>query len=67
MTDIADTASDYQTRHNAEALSRVVRYTGQSATHCDECADPIPEGRREAVPGCRLCTGCQDIEDQRQL
>ena len=28
---------------------------GDSATDCDECGVPIPEARRKAVPGVRLC------------
>lgn len=37
---------------------------GQSATHCDECGDPIPERRREAIPGVRLCVNCQEAFDE---
>ncbi|MGI6655319.1 MAG: DksA/TraR family C4-type zinc finger protein [Desulfobulbus sp.] len=32
---------------------------GESLTHCAECDDPIPEGRRRALPGVRLCVACQ--------
>jgi phage/conjugal plasmid C-4 type zinc finger TraR family protein len=32
---------------------------GQSLTHCEECDRSIPEARREAVPGVRLCVACQ--------
>lgn len=32
-----------------------------SATHCVECGDDIPQARREAVPGCRTCSDCQQI------
>jgi phage/conjugal plasmid C-4 type zinc finger TraR family protein len=28
-------------------------------TECDACGDEIPEARRLAVPGCRLCVKCQ--------
>lgn len=40
--------------------------TGPSLTHCEECASVIPEARRQAVPGVRLCIGCQEHEDARQ-
>lgn len=33
-------------------------YTGESATHCDECGEPIPESRRKAI-SCRYCLACQ--------
>ena len=36
---------------------------GESLTHCDECNKPIPEARREAVPGVRLCVPCQAQQD----
>ena len=28
---------------------------GPSLDHCEECDAPIPEARRKAVPGVRLC------------
>jgi phage/conjugal plasmid C-4 type zinc finger TraR family protein len=36
---------------------------GESATHCDECGDEIPEGRRRALPGARTCVSCQSARD----
>ncbi len=33
--------------------------TGESATHCAECEERIPEARRKAIPGVRLCVACQ--------
>lgn len=35
-------------------------YGSNSLTHCRECGDEIPEGRRNAVPGVRYCVHCQD-------
>ena len=32
---------------------------GDSRTHCAECEEPIPEARRRAVPGVKLCVDCQ--------
>ena len=32
---------------------------GESLTHCEECEEEIPEARREAIPGVRLCVECQ--------
>ena len=32
---------------------------GESSTHCDACEEPIPEARRNALPGVRLCVQCQ--------
>jgi len=39
---------------------------GQSLTHCMECEAPIPEARRIAVPGVRLCVVCQAELDAEQ-
>ena len=43
------------------ARSRLPR--GESARRCDECDATIPEARREAVPGVRLCVPCQEQAD----
>ncbi len=39
---------------------------GASLKRCAECAAKIPEARRKAVPGVRLCVSCQDARDQQQ-
>ncbi len=36
---------------------------GESLSHCEECNKPIPEARREAIPGVRLCIACQTEQD----
>ena len=36
---------------------------GESLTHCEECDAVIPEGRRKAIPGVRLCIHCQEMID----
>jgi phage/conjugal plasmid C-4 type zinc finger TraR family protein len=36
---------------------------GPSATHCQHCGEPIPEARRVALAGVRLCLGCQEAAD----
>ena len=37
---------------------------GDSLKRCEECDATIPEARREAVPGVRLCIGCQSERDE---
>lgn len=37
---------------------------GPSLTHCAECSAEIPEARRKAIPGVRLCITCQEAEDR---
>jgi phage/conjugal plasmid C-4 type zinc finger TraR family protein len=38
--------------------------TGAGLSHCAECAAEIPEARRNAVPGVRLCVSCQESHDR---
>ena len=41
---------------------------GDSLTHCEECDAAIPEARREAVPGVRLCVKCQsELDEESKL
>jgi len=37
--------------------------SGPGLAHCEECDAPIPEARRNAVPGVRLCVDCQAAHD----
>lgn len=39
---------------------------GVSLTHCAECEAEIPQARRLAVPGVRLCIVCQAEADAEQ-
>jgi len=39
---------------------------GPGLTHCEECEQEIPQARREAVPGVRLCVACQEARDIEQ-
>lgn len=38
--------------------------SGESLTHCADCGAGIPEARRTAIPGVRLCIACQEAEDR---
>ncbi len=48
----------------AQAKERMPK--GESLTHCEECDNAIPEARRQAVPGVRLCVQCQSELDEQQ-
>ena len=39
---------------------------GESLSHCEECGEPIPEPRRKALPGVRLCVACQSELDKEE-
>ena len=50
----------------AEELERLrakARPVGESLTHCAECDEPIPEARRQALPGVKLCIDCVQERD----
>lgn len=36
---------------------------GDSLTHCADCEEPIPEARRQAIPGVKLCIDCMQERD----
>lgn len=39
---------------------------GPGLERCEECDTPIPEARRKAIPGVRLCVSCQEAHDREQ-
>lgn len=40
--------------------------SGKGLSRCEECDAAIPEARRQAVPGVRLCISCQSELDREQ-
>jgi len=49
---------------DAIARARSGLSSGPSLSHCVECEAEIPEGRRLAIPGVRLCVDCQEAQDR---
>jgi phage/conjugal plasmid C-4 type zinc finger TraR family protein len=47
------------------ARSRIPR--GESLRKCCECGDAIPEARRKAIPGVRMCLACQESLDRERV
>ena len=39
---------------------------GESLENCEECDAVIPEARRQAMPGVRLCVSCQEEMEKHQ-
>lgn len=68
MPDIADLAQQHAELAEIELAGRIAgrQYQGASAQFCDDCDEPIPEPRREAVPGVRMCLDCQEIKEARR-
>lgn len=47
------------TINDAIERARLNLASGESAEYCDECDAPIPQARRDALPGVRYCVNCQ--------
>ena len=46
----------------SRAQSRLA--AGPGLERCEECGASIPEARRKAIPGVRLCVACQEAADR---
>ena len=51
---------------DAIKLAKSLLPEGESLTHCEECGVEIPDARRVAIPGVRLCVSCQSEHDKHQ-
>jgi len=58
---IDDTVKD------AVQAARANMPAGEGALYCDECGEPIPEARRNALPGACTCVECQSGRDARRV
>lgn len=52
--------------NDAVKLARNRLPDGDSLTHCELCEAAIPEARRNALPGVRLCVTCQSELEKHQ-
>ena len=49
-----------------DAVSRARKQLprGESLKNCEKCGVTIPDARRDAIPGVRLCISCQSEQDK---
>lgn len=59
--DVCDEAQTIEEKAREKALAGITRYSGVSAIECVECGDDILQARRDAVPGCTMCTDCASM------
>ncbi|MGP8432007.1 TraR/DksA C4-type zinc finger protein [Paraburkholderia fungorum] len=64
MPDASDLATTREEELREDALQAMRRARDAASSQpgapaCDRCGEPIPQARREAVPGCRHCVTCQ--------
>jgi phage/conjugal plasmid C-4 type zinc finger TraR family protein len=55
--------------NNMNAIANVRRQLAKQALEpsleeCEECGDEIPEARRLAIPGVRLCVFCKERQER---
>lgn len=59
-------AAEVTERRIENAIRNITAKPGrESAMHCEDCGEDIPEERRVAVKGCTRCAGCQSIAEQK--
>ena len=58
---IDDTVSD------AVKAARARLASGEGLEECEDCGEPIPKARREALPGARTCVKCQAERDANMV
>lgn len=56
--------------NNMNAIANVRNQLAKQAAEpsleeCEECGDEIPQARRLAIPGCRLCVFCKQHQERR--
>jgi phage/conjugal plasmid C-4 type zinc finger TraR family protein len=53
----------------ADAVNRAREQVprGESLANCEECLAAIPDARRKAIPGVRLCVSCQEKHDREAV
>ena len=61
-----DRAQELEVLHREAALASFAASlpNGESLSHCEDCAEPIPEARRRIVHGCRRCIPCQELAER---
>ena len=68
LGDIADRAAAREAEFLSDALAeqrRRTHYDQPCLSECEECGADMPEARRLAVPGVRLCVACQTAAEKR--
>ncbi|OCG24640.1 conjugal transfer protein TraR [Gilliamella sp. wkB108] len=64
MRDVIDRANDLAQLELDNLIANRKTFQGESATHCIECDEPIPEKRRQLLKGCQLCVDCQRLKEK---
>ncbi|WP_085247404.1 TraR/DksA C4-type zinc finger protein [Gilliamella mensalis] len=66
MRDVIDQANEIAQLELDHLIAERKTFQGESATHCIECNEPIPEKRRQLIKGCQLCADCQQLNEMQR-
>ncbi|EPH6762331.1 TraR/DksA C4-type zinc finger protein [Cronobacter dublinensis] len=61
---IVASGSRRRSTHSCKRTLRREPSCSPSRDFCIDCGDPIPEKRRQLIPGVRLCVHCQVAREQ---
>ena len=53
-----------QSVQDAVERARASLTRGESLAECEDCGEPIPQARREALAGVRRCIACQSAAER---
>ncbi|SFD67437.1 transcriptional regulator, TraR/DksA family [Thiohalospira halophila DSM 15071] len=56
-------STDHSQEREAQVTAEAMRQRAESAPAGEsalECAEPIPDDRRAAIPGCQVCIDCAE-------
>ncbi|HET8686911.1 MAG TPA: TraR/DksA family transcriptional regulator [Methanosarcina sp.] len=67
MADWIDEANELSEELLKKALSKIVKYEGESSPECEECGAEIPEARQKLLPGVQTCVDCQELRERGKL
>lgn len=61
--EMAQAVTEQQLKVSLDRIQDEVRTDRPSSHYCKNCGADIPEGRRRAVRGVELCSGCQEVRE----
>ena len=66
MTDQFDRAQQLEEMASEIAIKKHRTFKAVSRVYCEDCDAPIPEKRRQLIPGVSRCVDCQQKYEMQQ-
>lgn len=54
-----------QQRIDMAIAAHRIDHNAVSAERCEECGSKIPDSRRKAIPGVKLCVDCAELSERQ--